>query len=222
MAAKAVRWLLGILLIPACVGYSQVFYAQLAGTRRVGDPGLSILLGITAYLAYHVLVAPPSRMYVLGHEITHAAAAWVSGGEVKGIKVGAKSGSVKTNKVTGLIALAPYLVPVWAVLWSLAYGAAGLLWKGTAAWMSWFFFGLGAALAFHLVFTVDALKQKQTDLEVWGPALSLALIYWMNLAWVVGIMALVAPEIRFTEYLAQGFRQSRGLYTAIFTQLFIR
>lgn len=210
MLAKAARLLGGILLVPACVGYSRAFYGQLAAIQQTGDPALAILLGITAYLAYHVLVSPPARMYVLGHEITQATTSWVSGGEAKAGKAPA-----------GPVALVRYLVPVWAVVWALAFGAAGFFWK-TAGWMPIFFFGLGAALALHLVFTVDTLKQKQSDLEAVGPVLSLDVILWASLAWIVGILAIVLPDVHFGGYLMDGLRKSGDLYQAIFTQLFIR
>ena len=210
MFAKALRLIAGILLIPVCIGYSSAFYAQLAAVGQVGDPALAILMGITAYLAYHVLVSPPARMYAMGHEITQATTSWVSGGEAKAGK-----------KRSGFLATARFLVPVWAVLWALAFGAAGFFWK-TAGWMGAFFFGLGVALALHLVFTVDTLKQKQSELESWGPVLSLAMVFWAGLAWIVGILAITVPEIRFGGYLTDGFQRSRDLYQAIFSQLFFR
>lgn len=219
MLSKVLRIVGGILLLPVCVGYAFSFYQHLIAIRRVNEAEVVLLLGITAYLAFHVLVGPPSRAYVLGHELTHAGATWVSGGEVKGFKAGAKKGSVLTSKITGFIALAPYLLPVYAILWSLAYAAAGLFWD-VRPWIYWFLFGLGVSLAFHLVFTVEALKQKQGDLEVVGPWVSLALIFWFNLTLVVGVMSLILPEVSFGSYLAYGLRESGEVYRRIFTQLF--
>ncbi len=210
MIANALRFVGGILLIPVCVGYSRAFYGQLAAARQAGDPELAVLLGITAYLTYHVLVSPPARMYALGHEITQATTSWVSGGEAKA-----------AGKAPGVLAMLRFLVPVWAVLWALAFGAAGFFWK-MAGWIQVFYFGLGTALALHLVFTVDALKQKQSELAAWGPVLSLAVVFWASLAWIVGILAIVVPEVHLGGYLADGLRQSRELYHAIYTQLFIR
>lgn len=219
MIAKAIRWLLGVLALPVCVGYSLSFYDHLLGARRIGGPEISLLLGITAYLAFHLLLGAPTRAYVLGHELTHATAAWISGGQVKGMKVGAKKGSVITNKITAFIALAPYLIPVYAILVALAYGITGLF-TDVRPWIQGFFFGLGAALAFHLVFTVEALKQKQSDLEVLGPLLSLAVIFWANVTLVLGVMNLVVPEIQFSAYLADGFSRSRDLYVTLYRQFF--
>ena len=219
MIAKIIRACLGILLIPAAIGYSFAFYDQLLSPRRIGQPEVFLLLGITAYLAIHVLFGAPSRAYVFGHELTHATATWVSGGQVKGFKAGAKKGAVTTNKITGFIALAPYMIPVYAVLVALVYGVAGFFWD-VRPYIHWFLFGLGASLAFHLVFTVEALKQKQTDLDVLGPILSLGLIYFANISCVIGIMSLVVPEVHFWNYLTQGTHNSLYLYRGIFAQIF--
>jgi len=219
MLGKIVRALLGVLFIPAAIGYSFAFYEQLMVPRQVGQPEVALLLGITAYLAIHVLFGAPSRAYVFGHELTHATAAWVSGGEVKGFKAGAKKGAVVTNKITGFIALAPYMIPVYAILVALAYGIAGFFWD-IRPWIHWFLFGLGASLSFHLVFTVEALKQKQTDMDVLGPVLSLGIIYFANISCVIGIMSLVVPEVHCWSYFTHGYHDSVSLYRGIFAQIF--
>lgn len=219
MLSKAIRLLMGVLLIPVDIGYALSFSEHLTAIRHVRSSELYFLLGITAYLAFHAMVAVPRRMYVFSHELMHAAAAWISGGQVKGFKVGSKKGSVSTDKVTAFVALAPYLVPVYAVLWALGFGAAGLFWR-TEGWAWLFFFGLGVTLTFHLVFTVTVLKEKQPDLEVPGPLLAMDLILLGNITLVLGVMSLVVPEIRFLSYLGDGFRYSGAAYRVIVAQLF--
>ena len=219
MPGKIFRLVLGVLFIPVVIGYGYSFAEQMMAIRHVREPEAAFLLGVTAYLAFHVLILVPTRAYVFGHELMHAGAAWFSGGKVKGFKAGSKKGSVKTDKVTHFIALAPYLVPVYAILWAFLYGLAGLFWK-IGYWSRWFFFGLGVALTFHLVFTVIALKEKQSDLEITGPVLALGLIAWANVTLVAGVISLMIPEVRFLSYLVDGFRQTHAVYQAIFTQLF--
>ena len=221
MLSKALRLCLGILFLPVCIGYSMAFYEHLLQVRQIGEPEIALLLGITAYLAFHVLVGAPARAYVFGHELTHAAATWVSGGQVKGFKAGAQKGSVQVNRLTAFIALAPYLIPVYAILWTLLYAAVGFF-VDLKPWARWFFFGLGVALAFHLAFTVEALKQKQSDLEVAGPVLSLGIICWANVTLVLGVMSLMVAEVQFWAYLKDGARHTADLYRAVFTQLFVR
>lgn len=221
MLGKILRLTLGVLFIPVGIGYSLAFYEVLTKVRQIRGPELAILLGITAYLAFHAVVKQPTRAYVFGHELMHAAAAWVTGGEVKGFKVGARSGAVRTGKVTGVTALAPYAVPTYTLLWVLLYGLFSLF-HDASPWARWFFFGIGFTLAFHLVFTVNVLKSKQSDLDVLGPLLSLMIIYGVNLALVVGVMSLVIPEVRFGAYLADGFRRTLALWDLAARQLFVR
>ncbi len=220
MLAKAFRLIAGVLLIPADLGFMISFYEQLIRIRQIATPEIVFLLGITGYLAFHVLIAPPTRAYVFGHELTHAATAWVSGEAVKDFQTGAKKGSVVVSQVTALIALAPYLVPVYAVLWALLYGVAGLFWN-VKPWAGWFFFGLGAALMFHLVFTVTALKEKQSDLQVLGPILSLVLIVFGNVTLVIGVLGLIVPEVGFLAYLRVGLQHTGEIYRLLYAQLFL-
>lgn len=208
-------------MIPVNIGYSIAFYRAIASVNQIHTPELMIWFGITAYLAFHVLVAAPERVYVFGHELTHAAAAWASGGKVKGFKVSSQKGSVATDKVTVPIALAPYFVPVYAILWAFGYVVARLFWD-VRRWENLFFFGLGIALAFHLVFTVNVLKEKQSDLEMTGPLLGLGIIYWMNIALVIAAISWVMAQVHFVSYLVGGFQESQRIFQAIFTQLFAR
>lgn len=213
------RIVLGILLVPVVIGYGTAFYEQLLHIRQIQTPELNLLFGVTAYLAFHVLVGVPTRIYVFGHELMHAAVAWISGGKIKGFKVGKSQGAVATNRITAFVALAPYAVPLYAVLWALGYGLAQLFWKDLG-WSNTFFFVLGVTLTFHLVFTVEVLKQKQTDLEITGPLLGLGLIVWFNLVLIVAALSLVVDGVRFLPYLAGGSHQSKAIFQGILQQLF--
>ncbi|MCM8811493.1 MAG: M50 family metallopeptidase [Candidatus Omnitrophica bacterium] len=220
MIASISRTVLGVLLLPALAGFAFSFYEQLLAIHQVRKPELLFLFGITIYLAFHVLVTAPNRAYVFGHEMMHAVAAWLTGGQVKGFKAGSKKGAVTTNKVTGVVALAPYLVPVYAILWALVYVIVGLF-EDVEFLSGLFYLGLGAALTFHLVYTVLSLKQKQTDLEVLGPLISLNFILWGNISFVILVIALMAPEVGFWNYIKGGFLHAGEFYKLIFHQLFM-
>ena len=56
-------------------------------------------------------------LYVLGHEFTHALAAMLAGGKVTAFHVTSKGGHVLTDKVNWWIALSPYFVPIYALIW---------------------------------------------------------------------------------------------------------
>ena len=56
-------------------------------------------------------------LYVLGHEFTHALAAMLAGGKVSAFHVSSKGGHVLTDRVNWWIALSPYFVPIYALIW---------------------------------------------------------------------------------------------------------
>ncbi len=221
MILRLLRLSFGILLLPVVFGYAVAFYEQLVAIHEVKDPHLALLFGMTSYLGFHLLIMAPTRLYIFGHELMHTIATWISGGKVKGFKVGKKKGSVKTDRVNPVIALAPYVVPVYSILLGLLYGIAGFFWD-TSPWTWWFLFVLGLTLTFHLVFTIVVLREEQTDLHVVGPLLSLVLIVWFNMTLVIGAVSLVIPEVHFGSYLMKGFDQTQAVYQEIFYQLFVQ
>jgi hypothetical protein len=127
------------------------------------------------------IAALSRRVYVLGHETTHALAAWASGAKVLGISVGERGGHVDLSHSNAFIALAPYCVPLYTILVVAAYRA--LLWYDPGAGRRQVFLALmGATLAFHVLKTYETITDRdQPDLPAAGGVLfSLALILLAN------------------------------------------
>ena len=216
------RWagvLVALALWPVLAGYTMAFVNFLTAIPTVTAAQLTFLLGATIYLGLHTIIGKPLKLYVFGHELMHAVAMWCSGGQVKAFKVSAKGGSVSGTKTSLFIALAPYLIPIFSVVVTVAYLVAGWF-SDVRAYASWFYGLLGGTLAFHLAFTGEFVKTRQPDLIESGRLLSLTLIYWVNLALVALAVALVTPGMLFWNYLSDGYLRSAGLYAAIAQQLF--
>lgn len=133
-------------------------------------------------------------LYVFAHELTHAIAAWAGGGKVYAFIVRGDSGRVDLSHAGPFVALAPYWVPLYALLLAGAYRL--LLWYGAPGGSREAFLGLmGGALAFHLCHTARSLFQThQSDLDEAGPALSLALIAILNAAVLLGALKCLFPD----------------------------
>ena len=149
------------------------------------------------------------RVYVFGHELTHALAAWGLGGKVYGMEVGPDGGHVDLSHSNAFIALAPYCVPIYTVVVILAYRL--LLWRDPAIErQEIYMFLLGSTFCFHLVFTFDSLwGNKQPDIEAGGGAVfSLALIALAN-----GLTALLLLKALFPRsvYLMESFQRMAQL-----------
>jgi hypothetical protein len=138
-------------------------------------------------LAY-LFLPRPRGIYVLGHELSHALAVWLSGGRVHSLQVAEKGGKVVSDRTSPWITLAPYIVPLYPLL-------AGVLWlAGLQAWPRLLdyqlaFLGLwGAVWGYHYAFTLDLLRTRQPDFLAYGRIFSLTLIALANLLLATGLI----------------------------------
>ncbi len=143
--------------------------------------------------------------YVLGHELTHALAAWMSGESVHSFKVGAGGGHVEVSRSSTFIALAPYCVPVYS-LFAIAGYRALIYWRPEYS-RDWLFpLLMGLTLSFHLIYTFDCLwGRKQSDLAAaGGTVFSLAVIALFN-----GLVILVVLKALFPGTVSLGMEFKR-------------
>ena len=136
-------------------------------------------------------------MYVLGHELTHAIAILLCGGKIKGIKVSvSEGGCVLTNKSNLFIALSPYFIPFWMLIWMLAIWFMHTI-SPIEHHLAWLYGGFGFWLAYHLFWTTYSIVQeRQPDLFDNGLTFSLMIIILLNLVLIIGILilfGLIAP-----------------------------
>lgn len=153
-------------------------------------------LGFAGYAVMDLFFYRPVKSYVLIHELTHAMAARLSGFKVKKILVKSMGGYVETDGGNGFTALAPYLIPVYAVLTAIVFGLLSLKWenvfiKFTAVMLFGFF------LSFHLMNTFRTLyEKKQSDIKHGGGIVfSLVLIIFANSIFLIFSFEFLYPQI---------------------------
>ena len=117
--------------------------------------------------------------YVFGHEMTHYFTAKLFLKKTGKIKLHKTYGSVEVVDSNIWIVLSPYIVPFYAFLTVLIYGIVSIFYKNP--WLDYSFAALAAlCYAYHVMLTFHALKLQQTDLDVYGPFLSGAIIFSGN------------------------------------------
>ena len=98
MMKRSVKILLGLVLIPFCLGFTwQLGATVFSASYRPGAP-YYFLAGGLSYLALHLLFKKPIFTYVIGHELTHAFFAVLSGGAVKSLQASDRGGRVTVTK----------------------------------------------------------------------------------------------------------------------------
>lgn len=195
------KLLLGLGLLPTALG------ALVAALKTMGDvaaqPGrtLPFLLGFGAYLLLHFYLWRPARLYVLGHELTHAGAAWLSGARILGFFVGSKGGHVDLSHSNALISLAPYIVPLFASL-IVGFYKLALWWSppapGQGPYRFWLFlFAMGLALSFHWTQTAEALwGARQPDIkQAGGTVFSVSVIALGNGLILIALLKCLFPSV---------------------------
>lgn len=178
---KWVKMIVGILLLPACVGAVPTLGKILGATGKAQTIWVALAGGAACWWGIYLLLPKPMRVYVFGHELTHALWTWLFGGRVKKFKVTAKGGHVVVTKSNFVIALAPYFFPLYAVLVVLVFGIGHLIW-GWEPYRVWFHLLLGAAYAFHVTLTFHILKTEQSDITGQGYLFSAVVIFLGNIS----------------------------------------
>ncbi len=156
---------------------------------------VELLAGAALYCAVHFCGYHFDRMYVWGHETTHAALAMLFGFRVHSMQVNKDSGYVKMDRTNAAVVLAPYIVPLYAVLTGLVY--AGLsLFVQVAPYRPAFVFLVGFFMAFHFVQTVKTLwETQQPDLKLaGGRVFSVVIIILGNAAVLALVLKCLFPD----------------------------
>ena len=105
-ALRGFKFLLAVLLLPACVGMTQgfgdVFFSlkNRLWIEAVGVPAEVrwFMGGAAIFGVFVALVHRPLTSYVFGHELCHALAAWLCLGSVSNLRASASGGQVTTSK----------------------------------------------------------------------------------------------------------------------------
>lgn len=166
-------------------GNSQVFFSA---------ESIALFSGLMVFLVFWKVLPDQTRIYVLGHELTHALWGLAFGAKVSNLKVRSTGGSVMLTKSNVWITLAPYFFPFWTVIVVLiALAVRGIIYlinpemPFPVPWL--WMFAVGFTWCFHACFTIRSLMQTQSDVQEYGRIFSWTLILACNIAgillWIV-------------------------------------
>jgi hypothetical protein len=204
---KWVKLIAAILLLPLCVGAVPALGKVLSATGRAQTIWVALAGGAACWWAVYLLLPKPMRVYVFGHELTHALWVWAFGGKVKKFKVTSKGGHVVVTRSNFVIALAPYFFPLYAVLVVLVFAVGHLAW-GWEPYRVWFHLLLGAAYAFHITLTFHILKTEQSDITGQGYIFSGVIIFLGNISVLLLGVPLLTTQITLLKALGWWWEES--------------
>ena len=220
MIIRIIKVLVGILLLPVAVAVSTAFAGQLSQIEKLADLSTYFLKGVGIYLIMHLALYKPNYFYVLGHEIAHALATFICGGQVRSFRFSSRGGGVLTTKSNFFIALFPYFFPTYTIFFWLVYFLLSLF-RDVTGITPHFLFLVGFSLTLHLVMTIDSLKVKQVDIFRTGYLFSVSLIYVLNILLVSFILSLVFADFSFTNFFHVALERAGNIYYAVYEYLFL-
>ena len=193
--ANFLRMLLGLCLLPLCWAACRSFVDAVSavGTGEgMSVEAVSLLAGIAAFILCWTALSHPVRAYVLGHELTHALWGLLFGARPSDVRVSETGGSVKLTKSNVVITLAPYFFPFYTFVVIVAALVTYAFLRPLPYLPLWMFL-IGFTWAFHALFTLETLCERQPDVKLYGRLFSWSVIFLVNVALVLVWLACTTP-----------------------------
>lgn len=188
--AGFLRFLIAVALLPACWGAARALVTMTAAVAGLTSGVAAFLGGILTFVALWFVLPHPVRMYVFGHELTHAITGILFGARPSRLRVGVRGGSVCLTKSNLVITLSPYFIPFYTAVVLLAALVTGFFVRPLPWPLAWVF-AVGLTWSFHVVFTFASLSQTQPDVEEYGRLFSWTFIFLLNILLVIAALAAV-------------------------------
>ena len=186
--ANFLRMLVGIALLPLCWACCRSLVDGLVvaagGESMFSVESCSLLGGMAAFVLCWMTISHPVRTYVLGHELTHALWGLLFGARPSDVRVSENGGSVRLTKSNVVITLAPYFFPFYTFLVIVAALITYAFLRPLPCLPLWLF-AIGFTWAFHVLFTLETLSQRQPDVKLYGRIFSWVVILIVNVALVL-------------------------------------
>ena len=186
--------LLGVALLPMCWGVVRAFFdsviAAAGESGGVTAESIALIGGMLAFALCWMSVPHPVKTYVLGHELTHAIWGLLFGAVPSRLRVSESGGSVNLTKSNMLITLAPYFFPFYTFVVVVA-AIVTYAFIRPLPWLPLWMFMVGFTWAFHVLFTIETLAQRQPDVKLYGRVFSWVFIFLANVALVLVFLAAV-------------------------------
>jgi hypothetical protein len=190
--ANFLRMILGVLLLPMCWGVVRAFcdsvMASAGESGGITAESIALVGGMAAFALCWMAVSHPVKTYVLGHELTHAIWGLLFGAMPSKLRVSVSGGSVNLTKSNMLITLAPYFFPFYTFLVIVVALITSAFIRPLPCLPLWMF-AVGFTWAFHALFTLETLAQRQPDVKLYGRIFSWVFIFLANIALILVFLA---------------------------------
>lgn len=179
--------LVSVLLVPVLYAVVRVLMDVAVigwADNTAREAMLWALYGMSFWTFLFLILQPPTGLYVIGHELTHALFAWLQGVKVIKMELHARGGRIEVERTNWLITLAPYFFPIYMLAILFLYICAVQVVDQRGLRLFWMAL-LGVSWGFHFTFTIQMLMLEQSDIEREGVLFSASIILTLNIVAVL-------------------------------------
>jgi hypothetical protein len=191
-----IKFILGILFLPfvysACVAFLNEF--------ALVDKALQWVFwsGVICFLAVYLFILEPVFVYNYGHKLVETVFSFFK----------------------PMVNVAPFLLPVYALLVFVVYGVLSIVVK--SGWLiKYALFLIGFSAILHLVFSAKSIRTKKVDFLKGNNIFGFSFILILNLALLALGFSLIFKEFSFVNFCNISFTTAHNIFYAVFKQLFL-
>lgn len=192
---SVIKFLLGLCLLPFVYSVTVMFFKEFS---HIGQSLQNYFwLGMVSLAAFYLFIWEPAIIYAGGQKIIEAI----------------------FNFFKPMVKVAPYLVPIYAIIIFVIYEFLSLFSKDPGLLHS-FFFLFGFSISLHLICSAKALRGKQTDFLKANYIFGFSFVYIVNVIIVAFFIGFIAKNFSFANFSGSSFQIASDLITAVLKQLF--
>jgi hypothetical protein len=119
-----------------------------------------------------------------------------------------------------LVKVAPYVLPVYAIILFVAYELLSLIIK--SPWLiRYALFLLGLSMTLHIVYSAKTLRSKKNDFLKGNYIFGFSFIYTIDLMLLALFLNLIFEKFSFVSFFGSAFSLAKSIFFSVFKQLFI-
>lgn len=191
-----VKFILGICLLPFVYSVSCAFLSEFS--RVPGSLQRYFWGGVISLLVVFLFIWEPLVVYTRGQEILELVFGFFR----------------------PLIKIAPYLLPIYTLIALVIYELLVVLFDMPETSVNYFIFILGLTMALHIVFSGKSLRAKGDFLKA-DYIFYFSFVYILNIGLLSFCVNIIYPNFHLFDFCNESFQIAKGIFSAVFKQLFV-
>ncbi len=191
-----VKLVLAIIILPLVYSSTIAFINEFSQIDRALQQ--IFYNGIISFLAIYLFILEPAAIYTRGHKLLE----------------------IMFSFFKPMVNVAPFLLPIYAILFFMLYGLLGL-WVKSDWLIEYTLFLIGFASILHLVFAAKAIRSKKGDFLKANYIFGFSFIFILNLSLLALGFSLVFKEFSFVNFCNISFTTFKDIFQSVFKQLFV-